>query len=326
MQSLGFFGIFKDSFKIIFSWKKIFSQITLALILPLSFIFLANIEMSELFYSKFLHRHALPEIVPGTSTYYRLSNSISSKWTVFWLLFKAAYLTIILILSLLSTAAVVFTIACIYAGKEFTFKKVMSVVPKVWKRLMVTFLWYFLVAFCYNILVIVAFVLWYTWTSNASPGIGLTVFVLLLILYLMGLVYMSIIWQLASVVTVLEDSYGIQAMKRSKALVKGKMGVAIGIFLLLNLFFGGTLLTFEIFGVYAFEGIIIRMGFGIGCLLLLVWLILIGLTLQTVLYFVCKSYHHEIIDKSSLEYRLEVYLGEYVDLKANNVQLGECHV
>ncbi|KAK9292464.1 hypothetical protein L1049_020437 [Liquidambar formosana] len=143
----------------------------------------------------------------------------------------------------------------------------------------------------------------------------------------MGVVYISIIWRLASVVTVLEDSYGIQAMKRSKALIKDKMGVAIGIFLLLNIVFGGILLVFEMFVVFGvYESIAMRVGLGIGCFLLLVSLILIGLIVQTVLYFVCKSYHHEIIDKSSLEYRLEVYLGEYVDLKANNVQLEEFHV
>jgi hypothetical protein len=44
MQFLGVFGIYKEAYKIIFSWRKIFSQITLALILPLSFILLAHVQ------------------------------------------------------------------------------------------------------------------------------------------------------------------------------------------------------------------------------------------------------------------------------------------
>ncbi|KAK7828719.1 hypothetical protein CFP56_029993 [Quercus suber] len=55
LQFLGFFGVFKESFKIIFSWRRIFSQITLALILPLSFIFLAHIQISQLLFFKILN-------------------------------------------------------------------------------------------------------------------------------------------------------------------------------------------------------------------------------------------------------------------------------
>ncbi|KAK2661850.1 hypothetical protein Ddye_000424, partial [Dipteronia dyeriana] len=41
---------------------------------------------------------------------------------------------------LLSTAAIVYTMACLYTAKQTTYKKVMSVVPRVWrKRLLVTY-------------------------------------------------------------------------------------------------------------------------------------------------------------------------------------------
>ncbi|KAL4204792.1 hypothetical protein AMTRI_Chr01g111570 [Amborella trichopoda] len=42
MKFLGCLGIYNEAFKIILSWRKIFTRITLALILPLSFIFLAH--------------------------------------------------------------------------------------------------------------------------------------------------------------------------------------------------------------------------------------------------------------------------------------------
>lgn len=41
---------------------------------------------------------------------------------------------------LLSTVAVVYTIASVYTGRELTVKKVVSVVPKVFTRLLITFL------------------------------------------------------------------------------------------------------------------------------------------------------------------------------------------
>ncbi|XP_059445962.1 uncharacterized protein LOC132177568 [Corylus avellana] len=108
MQFLSLFGICQEACKIIFSWRKIFSQITLTLILPLSFIILAHIEVSDLLLSMIIHNFL---ITSG--------------------LFDFAYVTVLFIFSLYSTSAVVYTIACIYTGREVTFKKLMSIVPKV---------------------------------------------------------------------------------------------------------------------------------------------------------------------------------------------------
>ncbi|XP_075662989.1 uncharacterized protein LOC142632482 [Castanea sativa] len=324
LQFLGFFGIFKESFKIIFSRRKIFSQITLALVVPLSFIYLAQIQISELLFSKIIdHNRALDNTPKNSTNYENLSHRISADWAYLWL-FRIAYFTILLILSLLSTSAVVYTVACIYTAKEITFKKVMSVVPKVWKRLMVTFLWSFAILFVYNIVAIVIIGLLAVFFSNSV--IGIVIIIILVILYLVGFVYISIVWQLASVVSVLEAIRGIQAMKKSKTLIKGKMGVAVAFFILLYTCFVGIDLVFE--NIVVLENvpdIAIRIVVGILSFLFLFKLILIALVVQTVVYFVCKSYHHQTIDKSALADHLEaVYLGEYVPLR-KDVQLGDTH-
>jgi hypothetical protein len=85
LQFLGFFGIFKESFKIIFSWRKIFSQISLALIFPLSFIFLAHIQISQLLFFNILdNEDSLDHTQKNTPNYAKLSNFFSSEWTAFW--------------------------------------------------------------------------------------------------------------------------------------------------------------------------------------------------------------------------------------------------
>ncbi|XVF61027.1 hypothetical protein PTKIN_Ptkin08bG0095200 [Pterospermum kingtungense] len=297
LQFLGFSGILKESFNIIFSWRKIFSQITLSLILPLSFIFLAHIQISQYLFMNILDdQDALNYTRPGTPGYAKLSDILTSEWIVF-LLFKVAYFTFLLIFSLLSTSAVVYTIACIYTAKEITFKKVMSVVPKVWKRLFVTFLWSFSIVVVYNI--ITGLFLFLPVAFLGLSSLGVAILVVLFILYLAGLVYISLVWNLASVVSVLEDVYGIKAMKKSKALIKGKMGVAVAMFLLLTLCLIGIKMLFEIGVVFAWSSPVIRIGIGILCFLLLFKVFLFGLVAETVIYFVCKSYHHENIDKSS---------------------------
>jgi len=325
LQFLGFFGIFKESFKIIFSWRKIFSQISLALIFPLSFIFLAHIQISQLLFFHILdNEDSLDHTPKNTPRYAKLSDVISSERTAFWA-FKAAYFTFLLILSLLSTSAVVYTIASVYTAKEITFKKVMSVVPKVWKRLFVTFLCSFALVLVYNIVAAVLLISWAVFVGFSA--FGATIFVLLLIVYLIGFVYISIVWHLASVVSVLEPAYGFKAMIKSKALIKGKMGPAVGFFILLSACFIGIAVVFENFVVLGMvPGAGIKILVAIVCFLFVFKLILFGLVVQTVIYFVCKSYHHENINKSSLADHLEVYLGEYVPLRGKNVQLEDFHV
>ncbi|KAM0044446.1 hypothetical protein Hdeb2414_s0010g00353361 [Helianthus debilis subsp. tardiflorus] len=325
LQFLGLFGIFKESYKIIVSWRKIFAQITLTLILPLTFIFLAHMEISHSLFKDIKHTEFEKEITrPGTKRYNNLSDTLSSEWITFWL-FKVAYFTVLLILSLLSTAAVVYTIASIYLGRELTFKKVMSVVPKVWKRLMVTFLCMFVAFFVYNFLAASVIVICFVIIPNSV--VSAIILYVVLIVYLMGFVYMTVIWQLASVVSVLESSYGIKAMTKSMDLIKGNRVVAVAIFFLLNLSLGLIQFLFSLMVVHgssyqAWK----RVGFGVLCFVLLLALFLFGLVIQTILYLVCKSYHHENIDKGDLSNHLESYLGEYEPLNGKEVQLEQYDV
>ncbi|KAF7829770.1 putative transmembrane protein [Senna tora] len=325
MQFLGLFGVYKESLKMISSWRKMFTQITLTLILPLSFIFLFHIEVSNLLFRKIRHNtEEMNEFQPDSPQHQKLSDLLSSEWTVFFL-FKLFYFTLLLIFSLLSTSAVVYTIASIYTARDVTFTKVMSVVPKVWKRLLVTFLCTFAAFLAYNLMAILLIILW-ALTLGPTNG-GIAFLVIILIFYYAGFVYLTVVWHLASVVTVLEDSYGFKAMMKSKELIKGKMWVAILIFLMLNVSYVLIQVLFKKVVVRGWRlSSFDRTAYGIVCFLLLSFLLLFWLVVQTVLYFVCKSYHHENIDKSALSDHLEVYLGEYEPLKPKDVQLEQYQV
>uniref|UniRef100_A0A7N0UB28 Transmembrane protein n=1 Tax=Kalanchoe fedtschenkoi TaxID=63787 RepID=A0A7N0UB28_KALFE len=320
MQFLGLFGILKQSFKLIYTWRNIFIRITLALILPLSFILLAHIEITHLMLSQLISNEiTLAGFRIGSNKYEKLSDLITSE-VIALSLFKVAYFTFFLIFSLLSTSAVVYTVASAYASREFSFGGVMRVVPKVWRRLMATFMCMFIAMFVYNFCFGVGVILCDVFIGFS--GTEIVILSSLFVLYLAGLVYMSLVWQLASVVSVLEESYGLRALVKSKNLLKGKLVVPGFIFLVLNILAGVVQSGFQMAVVDAEEaGMVRRVAFGILTLLLLMGLILFWLVVQTVIYFVCKSYHHESIDKSLLSDHLELYLGEYVPLKAGDVQL-----
>ncbi|XP_023535682.1 uncharacterized protein LOC111797043 [Cucurbita pepo subsp. pepo] len=326
MQFLGTYGIFRETAKLIFTWRRIFSQITLALILPLSFLFLAHMEISDLFLRKIMFdEFVLDQTQTSTASFDKLSDIVSSE-KVYYFLFQIAYLVIFIVLSLLSTSAVVYTVASIYTGRDVTYKPVMSVVPKVWKRLLLTFLCVFISFIGYSIASVLAisFLFFLIILIFGSVGAGVIILLYIIqIIYLAGAFYLTAIWQLSNVVSVLEDSYGFKAMSKSYSLVKGKLGISIVIILILSFplgtvrfVFGNLVVRTESLGVLT-KGIL-----GIFCFLLFFICFLLKLVTETVLYFVCKSYHHENIDKSALSDHLEVYLlGEYMPLRPRDVQL-----
>ncbi|KAJ0096867.1 hypothetical protein Patl1_27949 [Pistacia atlantica] len=112
--------------------------------------------------------------------------------------------------------------------------------PKMWKRVMITFALSFAIDFCYGNLMERAGALMIrplfpeqinaTEIVTTKSIIGST----LVFLYLAIYVYISIIRNLAATVSVIEDLSGIKAMIKSMTLIKGKIGVAVFMWLVLS--------------------------------------------------------------------------------------------
>ncbi|CAI9763414.1 unnamed protein product [Fraxinus pennsylvanica] len=116
---------------------------------------------------------------------------------------------------------------------------------------MVTFIWNFLIVFAYNIVSILIFILW-ALLFGSIKFVGPIILISLAVIYLSGFVYISIIWHLASVVSVLEEFYGLNAVTKSQGLIRGKTGISAATFLVLILIFFGIQLGFEYFVVLGF--------------------------------------------------------------------------
>ncbi|KAG6674069.1 hypothetical protein I3842_15G024000 [Carya illinoinensis] len=128
----------------------------------------------------------LDETKAVTPSYQWLSYVFMSEEITFDL-FKVAYHIFSLIFSLLYTSGVVYTIACIYTGREVTLKKVMSIVPKVRKRLMLTFLCNFVAHFAYNVAALIFAVINFPILIRMD-NYFLPLLCVLFIFYLVGLV------------------------------------------------------------------------------------------------------------------------------------------
>ncbi|CAK9313797.1 unnamed protein product [Citrullus colocynthis] len=184
-------------------------------------------------------------------------------------LFSHHYLHILSIIflfcySILSTVGVSHTVAALCTGREPSLKDTMSVVPRFGRKVDETTL-------------AVAFVF-----------------------YFVALLYLVVVLQLAGVVSVSEESCGFKAIAKSRLLLKEKMALAT--IIVLTIYSG--------FGIFLWlEDLVRKMPFSqssmimwmhvLGSLLLLLLILaflLWRLVLETMFYFVCKSYHHESVD------------------------------
>ncbi|XVE67539.1 hypothetical protein DITRI_Ditri08aG0169100 [Diplodiscus trichospermus] len=306
LQFLSLTDILRESISVPKRSPKTFYLITLALIFPLSFAILAHSLFTHPILAQ-LESHPLAD--PAQTRH---------EWALL-LTFQFCYLIFLLAFSLLSTAAVVFTVASLYTSKPVSFSSTISAIPKVFKRLFITFSWVSVLMFVYNALLIIFFVLFVIAVDNQNAFLSFLAFVVILVLFLGVHVYITALWHLASVVSVLEPIYGLAAMKKSYELLKGRVKMAVILvvgYLAICAVIGGIFGSVVVHGgeKYGVFARIVVGGFLVGVLVIVN---LVGLLVQSVFYYVCKSYHHQGIDKIALHDHLGGYLGEYVPLKSS---------
>ncbi|KAK9080745.1 hypothetical protein SSX86_000503 [Deinandra increscens subsp. villosa] len=318
MKSLGFFGIFHQSFKTIFSSKKIFTQITLAFILPIAIFFAIHLEISHHFFRR-IENNSLPFAINDNH-----SREPTALTWLYYLLFQIAYF---LVLTVFSVSAVVFTVASIHTGRDVGFRSsIVKAIPKVWKRLFITFVCIYVTQVVYDVIINVVMAIFRA-LLDVSNLFAIPL-IIVVILYVLGFVYLSVVCQLASVVTVMENINGFKAVKKGKDMIIGKKKVGMGIAFLFYLILAGLILVYFLFVEYGDEvfrwALIWRVLMGILCGILLLVLLLLFIVAQTVLYLVCKSYHREAIDKLSLSTFLGAYMAETVvyPRSGEEIQLG----
>ncbi|XP_022153700.1 uncharacterized protein LOC111021152 [Momordica charantia] len=295
LQFLGICGILQETFKLIHKGRRIFTQITLAFILPHSLSVFAHIQLSIFFAPKF----------------HKLSDVVSSK-SICYALFNFVIFIVSTVFLLLSTSAVAYTVASIHTARDVAFEHVIAVVPKLWRRLLPTFKCVLTYFFAFNLgafftlflrILIAVFVNGpnaFADDDEDPADIGTLLFYYI-VFYCVGL---TKFWELSSVVSVLEDVCGSEeAMARSSALLKGNMRMAAVLMGLLCAPFAVVQILFCY--LVAAVGVAGKGILGIVWVLSILVFVLVKLVVDTLLYFVCKSYHHESIDKLALSCHLQ---------------------
>ncbi|KAF5727433.1 Son of sevenless [Tripterygium wilfordii] len=201
--------------------------------------------------------------------------------------------------SLLSKAAVVYSVDSTYSKKQVVFSKLYVMLRKIWKRLVLTYVWVcmvivgcittssiILVAVCSTVSVI-----------GFSPDLIVFVAVMLGLVFSVVLANAIIICNTAIVISVLEDISGPQALLRAGILIKGQTQVGLLIFL------GSTIGMTFVEGLFEHRVKTLSYGDGSsriweGPLLVMMYsfVVLIDLMMSAVYSFSCISYSMEASD------------------------------
>lgn len=188
-----------------------------------------------------------------------------------------------------------------------------------WTVLLVFQFCYLIFLFAFSLLSTAAVVFTVASIYTAKPVSFSSTISAILVLYFGVHVYITALWHLGSVVSVLEPIYGYAAMRKGYELLKGRTKMAmvlVFVYLLLCALIAGVFGSVVVHGGEK-HGIWSRIVVGGLLVGVLVIVNLVGLLVQSVFYYVCKSYHHESIDKTALYDHLGGYLGEYVPLKSS---------
>ncbi|KAI3995671.1 hypothetical protein MKX01_031444 [Papaver californicum] len=200
----------------------------------------------------------------------------------------------------------IFTRASRYVSKPVSCVSTLFAIPRLSKR--------FLITFPYALpLMIGAYLANYAhlYLINAIPKMNDVIDIIFVIIYgsvVSGVdAYIIALWNLANVISVLEPNiHGSTAMKRSRQLLRGKTSIA---FLLVVLYLIAAPAILSIENLVMFMNydnhIIVRILLLAFCVIIMTGVNFVGLIGQSVLYYACKGFHNEVIDKEVLYAHLD---------------------
>ncbi|KAA8529384.1 hypothetical protein F0562_033817 [Nyssa sinensis] len=198
-------------------------------------------------------------------------------------------------LSLLSKAAIVYTVDCTYSRKKFDSSKFYVIVTKIWRRLAWTYLWACMVIVgCLTLFLVLLVAVSSLFSILGFPS-DLVVYPAMMVGFVFSIIFANsiIICNIAIVISVLEDVSGPQALLRSVLLIRGQTQVGLLIFL------GSTIGMAFVEGLFEHRVKTLSYGDGSsriweGPLLVLMYsfVVLIDSMMSAVFYFSCRSFRN----------------------------------
>ncbi|KAF2299146.1 hypothetical protein GH714_030791 [Hevea brasiliensis] len=205
-------------------------------------------------------------------------------------------------LSLLSKVAVVYSVDCTYSRKRVDALKFCMVICKIWRRIVSTYLWAcMMIVGCVTLFCVLLLAICSSFSViGFSPELNLYAAIMVGLVFSVVFANAIIIYNIAIVISVLEDVSGPHALLRSSILIRGQTQVGLLIYL------GSTIGMAFVEGLFEHRVKTLSYGDGTsriweGPLLVIMFsfVVLIDMMMSAVFYFSCRSYRLEASDAES---------------------------
>ncbi|CAL5328444.1 unnamed protein product [Camellia sinensis] len=227
LEFLGFVGILKESIKLLLRSKngKLIATITTISILLNSVLSSSLILSTRPFIGDLLAKQALLYLPTQNSSdtdpadmFVDIKHDIRILLVVEFAFFLASFTV-----SLFSISSMILASAVTYYGKSLSFKDLCSRFFKLFVRPLVTFLQFKLTVISYIIVFVLALMFSLAIVGTDHLFTLILINIALCVLTSIFWIYLSVLWSLAMVISVIEEScYGIQALRKASRLVKGR--------------------------------------------------------------------------------------------------------
>ncbi|XP_008790177.4 uncharacterized protein LOC103707457 [Phoenix dactylifera] len=309
--------ILRETVRILRADPSTFMTILALLICPVSAALLFNTLVDAAVVGAVSHRFVLLAVTSGLppthflkQMCHHLAGTVVSSAFCFPLLIS---------LLLLARASIVYSVACSYAGKKVVALEFFGTVRRIWRRLVSTYIWVCVcISGCLALFLALLVMVCSAFSCLGYPP-EIVVYPALFTVLVFSMVYAHtiIVCNLASVISVLEDVLGPQALVRSIHLIKGQTQAGLLIFL------GSAIGMAFVEGLFEHRVKTLSYGDGSsrlweGPLLVLMYsfVVLTDYMMSAVFYFTCRSSSMGVLsgDGHSLE-ELEKISTELVDAK-----------
>ncbi|KAL6012298.1 hypothetical protein ACLOJK_002777 [Asimina triloba] len=293
---LGVFGILREAFKTPSRNGKLFLLIAISFFIPVYLLSLVVDLAVQPFAKDILMKASLMGNmnVPNNPDYEKQSMEIFKDGAIIFLE-SVVFLLVSSLISLLARTATILTSAAVYKGKHLTDMGLAVKIRNMWKRPVIT--WFYILLFNFLFLVLISG-LYGVVVLTAKASLPLAAVALVLeIAVVLYYFYLTVVWDLSVVVSVLEpENYGIRGVEKASKLINGRkikgcilyvLITAVGLVMGLLIGFGGKYLP---------QGQATKLGIGlISEIVSCISAMFMGVAL-TLFYADCKKNHGEKVE------------------------------
>ncbi|XP_010278080.1 PREDICTED: uncharacterized protein LOC104612385 [Nelumbo nucifera] len=220
---LGVMGILRESFAILKKNGMLTASITFLTILPNTLLFLLHhFSVKQLVVDLVLKIMDVYQEAPGSPEYMELVEQIRRDIGIL-MLKEAIFKTAMWLVFLFSVTGTVYASAMTYTGMSLTLKELILRIRATWTGPAITWFYVSLLILGCSLLALAPVGLFTMVSTGSSGSIALSAFSLLLVLLLLLVsLYLSSVWIVGLVVSIIEDGcYGLEAIGKAEELMKG---------------------------------------------------------------------------------------------------------